>query len=255
METLQEKNAELREALRRVRAEIAKELNGNRANVPMPTAKPPLRCRAALATAEAVFHLADRASAEEYFQLARRGKSGRCMIALPGGIVDAWQEKSESEIMSVLGEPDTPSVARLRARIFLRERNLTDWVREQNMRKACAPGGQAVKVQARRCGALIDQDCARGEKRAAAGNAVKGQSQWLRRWARRWNLRRGRFQAASRLLPADAARKASGTRRGAQLVRKTALFLALVLGPGGGPKTGATRKGGIGDGGRFLVQK
>ena len=64
METLREKNAVLREAPRRVRAEIAHELNGNRADLAIPAVKTPMRCHAALATAEAMFHLADRASAE-----------------------------------------------------------------------------------------------------------------------------------------------------------------------------------------------
>ena len=141
------------------------------------------------------------------------------MIALPGSIVDAWRHKSEAEIMAVFGEPDSPSVARNRAHIFLREEGLKYWVVEENMRKACAPGGQAAQVQARRCEALPIPVCVWGEKRAAAGNSWKGQSQWLRRWAHGGNLHRCRFQASSHVLPAGAAQKASGTRRGAELVR------------------------------------
>ena len=65
METFHQTNAVLREAPRRVRAEIGNELNGTRAALAIHAASTPMRCRAASATAEAMFHFADRASAKK----------------------------------------------------------------------------------------------------------------------------------------------------------------------------------------------
>ena len=256
MDVLQEQDAALRTALRRVRAELQVERKRRSEDSGVMHTKVPLRCAVTLATAEAVFHLADRGSAEEFFLWARRNKQSGGVTALPAEMVLRWACKSADEVAEVLGGAGEPSIARRRALKFLRERSLRDWVREQNVGKACAPGGHAVQGEARRLGAL--QEAAAPMAAPAAPQAAAhrtGQKQWLRRWARRWNLRRGRFQTSSRLLPEDAARKAHGTHRGAQWVEESAIFWAPVLGPKRGPKTGTALCGGIRDGGRFSVRK
>ena len=241
MEILQEEHAALRRALRRVRAEMELERKRSHGESGVMQTEPRLRCSVTLATAEAEFHLADRQSAEEFFLWARRNKQKGGVGALPAELLEHWACKSQDQVAELMGGPGHATIARRRALRFLRERSLRNWVRDQNVGKACAPGGHAVKVEARRLGALRAVAVPMAPLGAAQSAArPRGHCQWLRRWAKRWNIRRGRFQACSRLLPADATRKADGTRRGAQWGQETAIFLAQILGPPGGPKSGTT---------------
>lgn len=246
MEALQKEKAALHSALRRVREEMRGAQKRSRVDDPALSAGGAvLRCPATLATAEAVYHLSDRASAEEFFSLARRRKQQSASRKLPPEIWGQWASKSADEVAHILGTDANPSVAHRRAVAFLNERGLRDWVRDQNLAKACAPGGQAVRVEARRRGALRPPIDAHEPDSRPAACPGKKQHHWVRRWARRWNLRRGRFQASSRLLPAVAARKATGTRGVGQLVHETLCFVVLVSGPPGGPIFGTKKQCGV----------
>lgn len=107
-----------------------------------------------------------------------------------------WEGLSAADRAALLSAPAGVPTCRLQAaQKFLAETSLSKWVEHQNG-KALAPTGPAVLAEARRL----------TEKSARAGGvslpiAAKSQSrkQWVRRWARRCGLQRGRFKEGNRL--------------------------------------------------------
>ena len=74
------------------------------------------------------------------------------------------------------------------ARAFCRERHLFAWVRHQNVDKGLAPSNAAVWREH-----VTAPDAAHSDASAPAAHAttLRSRSQWIARWSRRWNVRRG----------------------------------------------------------------
>ena len=85
----------------------------------------------------------------------------------------------------------------------LRECGLVDWVRHQNKTKAVCPRGQAVWKHFKRA---RDPEPVAG---AGLGPQLKRGTgkQWVRRWARRYCVTRGKFQVGNRLPLEEAGKK------------------------------------------------
>jgi hypothetical protein len=83
------------------------------------------------------------------------------------------------------------------AAAFCREDQLFCWVRQQSIQKGLAPSNAAVWRQ-HTAPALPG---ARRHAPAAASHATtqRTRNQWILRWSRRWNVRRGFFKAGERV--------------------------------------------------------
>ena len=192
------------------------------------------RYPATLVTAELVYHLAggDRRAAEEFFALSRRNKAPSTATLAPA-FLEEWAARSPEAVAACFGGGVAAQAQRRRAEKFLAERGLRDWVMNQNLSKACAPRAAAVLGEAARRG-MTEAPNGPARRRPVLG-------QWVRRWAARFRLRRGRFQPGAGLTPAESVRKARQPTPGRQKSRPGMIFLALVLGPPAGPKLGAKR--------------
>jgi len=90
-----------------------------------------------------------------------------------------------------------------RARKFLAEASLHDWVAGLNTTQGIAPVSGVV---------LRELERRRSEEGAEAlvqANSRRGQLQWLRRWRGRWRVSLARLQPGDRLPPEECARKAA----------------------------------------------
>jgi hypothetical protein len=85
------------------------------------------------------------------------------------------------------------------ARAFRRERQLFSFVRHQNV---LAPSNAALWREHVTARVPADTDAA---VPGAHARALRSSNQWIARWSRRWNVRRGFFKAAERL-PLEAPR-------------------------------------------------
>ena len=210
MEALLAERDRLRDAHRQISKAVKAERRRQRQAAAAGTPDMSLRCPVTLATAEALFHTpgAGREAALEFFRLSRRAKGSNDLKELPAAIFEQWAAKSPADIAAHMGTDANPSPPRRKAVAFLQERGLRDWVREQNVQKACAPMLAAVRLAARRSGALRTPAAPHEAAVAPGSTDAESQRTWLRRWADRWGVKRGRFGASSRLEPAAAIRKA-----------------------------------------------
>lgn len=202
---------------------------------PSPVARP--RFPVTLVCAEMVYHLAggDRRAAEEFFALSRRNKAPSTSTLAPA-LLDEWAARAPEAVAACFAGGVAADVQRRRAEKFLAERGLRDWVMQQNLSKACAPRAGSVLREAARRG-LAEPPDGHDSRRSVL-------RQWVRRWATRFRLLRGRFQPGARLTPAESAQKARQHTQGWQKTRPGMHFVAPILGPPRGPEIGATRHAG-----------
>ena len=167
------------------------------------------RCPSTLVTTEVVYHLAggDRQAAEEFFALSRRNKTPLTAILAPTLLLE-WAARSPEAVAALLACGVESDWKRRRAEKFLAERGLRDWVMQQNLLKACAPRARSVLDEAARRGLAGEPD-GPARRRAVL-------FQWVRRWASRFHLLRGRFQSGARLRPAACLQKAQQSTAGWQ---------------------------------------
>ena len=167
------------------------------------------RCPSTLVTTEMVYHLAggDRQAAEEFFALSRRNKTPLTAILAPTLLLE-WAARSPEAVAALLACGVESDWKRRRAEKFLAERGLRDWVMQQNLLKACAPGARSVLDEAARRGLAGEPD-GPARRRAVL-------FQWVRRWSSRFHLLRGRFQPGARLRPAACLQKAQQSTAGWQ---------------------------------------
>jgi hypothetical protein len=201
-----EKKAQLSRDLRRVRAELKKlESEGKH---PPAEKKLTCRCYSTQIVAQLVCHLAqgDEAMALVYVRTCRRHKQ----VDMPWTLEELkadWHATGE-EAMAVA---KSSKIGRQRLRVaarFVLQQKLQEWTQSTNLEKALTPSSQSVL---RRIAlATSDMATALAEPLSSPGQCAKakGRLQWLRRWARRFAVTRGRFQAGSKLCPEDAHLKA-----------------------------------------------
>ena len=111
----------------------------------------------------------------------------------------------QEERLRLTTAPGTPSERRWlrRARLWLQDAGLHDWIQNMNTGKGLAPVSSLV---------LQVRDKRRGEAGLLPARSPKQKHrlQWLRRWRCRWKIRMGRVGAADRPSPEACARKAPG---------------------------------------------
>ena len=166
---------------------------------PEPFARP--RIHATLVMTEMVYHLSggNRRAAEECFAVCRRNKAPTTSTLAPA-LLEKWAARSPEAVAACFAGGDAADAQRRRAQQFLCERGLRDWVMQQNLSKACAP----------RAGAVLREAALRGLAGPPDGHPRRRKvlGQWVRRWATRFQLQRGRFQPGARLTPAESVQKA-----------------------------------------------
>ena len=189
------------------------------------------RCPMTLLASEIVYHLAggDRQAAEEFFALSRRNKTPSTSRLAPT-LLHEWATRSPEAVALLVAGGNETDAARRRAEKFLAERGLRDWVMQQNLMKACAPRARAVLHEASRRG-VAGEPAGHARRRAVV-------FQWVRRWACRFRLLRGRFQPGARLRPAASLQKAQQPTAGWEKRHPWESFLAPISGPPRGPKIG-----------------
>ena len=130
----------------------------------------------------------------------------------------------QEERMRLTTAPDTPSERRClqRARSWLQDAWLHDWLHSMNTGKGLAPVSSLV---------LNVRDRRRGEAGLlpASPPKQKHRLQWLRRWRCRWKVRMGRVAAADRPSPEACARKAPGCDGLGGLVRGRRMRLVSLV--------------------------
>ena len=82
------------------------------------------------------------------------------------------------------------------ARAFRRERQLFAWARHQNVEKGLAPSNTALWREHVTARVPADTDASAP---SAHARALRSRNQWIARWSRCWNVRRGFFKAGERL--------------------------------------------------------
>ena len=112
--------------------------------------------------------------------------------------VHAWEAQRVAAGHEDPLEPaSTPGRTALKiARAFCRERQLFTWVREQNVQKGLAPSNAAVWREHITAG---DATNTRATAAPAHARTLRSRNQWIARWSRRWNIRRGFFKPGERL--------------------------------------------------------
>lgn len=210
MELLRAKQAAQKSALKELKRCVQKaEVRAKTGAQEPPNVVPRTRCPSTLVTTEMVYHLAggDRQAAEEFFALSRRNKTPLTAILAPTLLLE-WAARSPEAVAALLACGVESDSKRRRAEKFLAERGLRDWVMQQNLLKACAPRARSVLDEAARRGLAGEPD-GPARRRAVL-------FQWVRRWASRFHLLRGRFQSGARLRPAACLQKAQQSTTGWQ---------------------------------------
>jgi hypothetical protein len=159
-----------------------------------------------------------RRAALSFLQLQQHDASDavRFLLAEPAATVDVHPCVSkkvhewEEECVAVGGEDPLQPASRLcvqalkTARAFRRERQLFAWVRHQNEEKGLAPSNTALWREHVTARVPADTDAAAP---GAHARTLRSRNQWIARWSRRWNVRRGFFKAGERL-PLETRRAA-----------------------------------------------
>jgi hypothetical protein len=152
------------------------------------------RCPVSFRTALALQALApkDEAAAREY--VATLHGAGICK--------EEWKSLKFAALLQEHGEAGRDSLlspktqlgkrALCKARKFLQERDLRNWVRSANLEKGLAPKGRDLRAEYRRLDLSRDDEETRGNR--------CDKKHWLRRWARRW-LEREEGQITNRGAP------------------------------------------------------
>ena len=103
------------------------------------------------------------------------------------------------------GEQVDPKVLRA-ARRFEREHKLHEWIQVQNTQKGFAPGSARVLHAAHQ----FEQDPAKLEDMQCNSGSLPARTKWMQRFAKRWQLQKGTFQAGERIPQEEAKAKVSG---------------------------------------------
>jgi hypothetical protein len=152
----------------------------------------------------------DKELAVQYVRIKRARSERETCLA-----VDSFRRRmaalSDDERHELLQATTASSTRRLaEAKAFLQQANLQDWLRKQNVNKALAPTACQVYTEWQRL--------QRSRLPADAGFAGRGHKhsryrlQWVRRWAPRIAVVRGRFKVGSRL-PLEDARERVGRQK------------------------------------------
>jgi hypothetical protein len=161
---------------------------------------------AATAVSALVSEQDTQGAGEEFLRLARGLGRPSKTVATPASPHGVGDEPSASAAPPDPIAPVSPA-AMQKAKTFLVERRLRDWVHRVNRKEGQAPS--AINIWAARVG--LDS----GAQSAAAGLLVGPSScsrrgrQWVRRWKRRWGVRRGTPRPGPGLEPAELQRKAA----------------------------------------------
>ena len=131
--------------------------------------------------------------ATQYLQRNARGASGdasRALAIAVGRWTRAAVEGGTDDLLAPLHRVNV--VALRKARRFLQEAKLVDWVRQQNEVKGLAPTAEATLRQhySRSSGAPLAVD---GEMPRTGA----GRRKWMCRWAKRWAVSRGMLKAGT----------------------------------------------------------
>ena len=122
--------------------------------------------------------------------------------------LNAWYAvlHATSTVASVL-QPKTSAGkdALKKAKSFLQEQHLHDWVDNANRAQGIAPISRLLLEQATR-----QQPALNREPLLPLGMNQKSKLQWLRRWRRRWRIGLGALQARDTLPPEECQRKVTG---------------------------------------------
>jgi hypothetical protein len=203
---LQDTNAALAKCRQQLR-QLSRLAARPNAQAPLPR----LRCHSTWDTAMRIFVLtSDKELAVQYVRSKRARSERETCLA-----VDSFRRRmaalSDDERHELLQATTASSTRRLaEAKAFLQQANLQDWLRKQNVNKALAPTACQVYTEWQRL--------QRSRLPADAGFAGRGHKhsryrlQWVRRWARRFAVVRGRFKVGSRL-PLEDARERVGRQK------------------------------------------
>ena len=135
------------------------------------------------------------------FLVAKKPRLHRRLRSLDEELQHVYDRTSEGARLRMTTAPTTrqEQAALERAKKYLAESGLCDWVTSQNVEKGIAPMSSVVLDQMR------SRSLTRSVKR-------KNELQWLRRWRRRWNLKLGTFVPREVVAADEAQRKATSFR-------------------------------------------
>jgi len=113
--------------------------------------------------------------------------------------VHTWDEQRRATGQEDPLEPVSPLGLKAlhMAAAFCREDQLFSWVRQQNIEKGLAPSNAALWRQ--HTAPPVPGTRARAPAAAANATTLRTRNQWILRWSRRWNVRRGFFKAGERV--------------------------------------------------------
>lgn len=240
MSALLDEQARLTKRIRLLRKEEKKLVQAGRCLEPdTPKAG---RCPASWLTAQLVFHLSDgsRDAAEAFWACVRRNRADSLVLELRQRIT-TWEALPADAVSCFLDKHGREGRHLERASRFLTQFRLKAWVLEQNAKKAVAPTGRCLSEQSMVPDPKHKCRSHGGEGLAMTSGRERRERQWLRRWARRFAMRRGGFPVGPSMEATEMQEKAAENRTGGQQkVEPPVTFVVPLLGPESGPRIGPT---------------
>ncbi len=165
------------------------------------------RCPATIATAEILYHKTgcNMEYAMAYITQKRRHKPMDPTITADA-LKTAFESRTGASVLELVTVNTWWRRRQQEADKFTQEADLHQWTRDQNSTRGIAPTSRRLVEQ--RTAPTSSREHDAGKPHEATTALTKKNLQWIRRWARRWNIRRGKVRAGPRLRLADARRRA-----------------------------------------------
>ena len=191
-----------------------------------------------------MYHLAggDAEAAREYLQTVRRNKKDDLSEEL-GEHIRAWKILSPETVAGLIPDTPAPGLDIQRARAFLVDRALKQWIVQQNMTKALAPSGRCVDAARKMAGAPGPVQLAGALGPASGWATGRAARQWIKRFAKRCSLQLGGFKPGPRFDAKTALEKADLVTQGSRKNGAVCHFLGPNFGTTFWPKSGAAYHG------------